>query len=91
MLVRIAFSKYIISRELADASDAVQRLLEECVLPGAPALALVDPNEFRFRRMYNEATERVLEVHCDFLTGVFKARRPVHQRQAVRVAAACAV
>jgi hypothetical protein len=72
VIVRIAFSKYVISKEIRDASNAVEELLANCILPGLPPLAFVDPNDFRFRRMYNEATEKVLIGHCDFLSGVFK-------------------
>lgn len=76
ILVRIAFSKYLITREMNDASDAVARLLDECVLPYVNAKALVDPNEFRFRRLYNEASEVVLAAHNDFLLSLFKVLLP---------------
>jgi hypothetical protein len=74
IIVRIAFSKYIIPREATNPSSAVKQLLINYILPGVPPLAFVDPNEFRFRRMYNEATESVLVEHCDFLLGIFKVR-----------------
>ena len=47
ILVRLAFSKFILSREMVDASDAVDRLMAQHVLPNLPAEALFDPNEFR--------------------------------------------
>ena len=78
VLVRIAFSKYIASGLMRDASDAVARLLEECVLPRAPPAALVDPNAFRFGRMYCAEVEAVLERHWDFLGAVFKVRDGGH-------------
>ena len=74
IIVRIAFNKYIVPKVMNDASDAVERLLEDCVLPHMPPLALTDPNEFRFQRMYNEATEAVLEQHHNFLTAIFRVR-----------------
>lgn len=72
VLVRIAFLKYIAGREMTDASDAVARLLEEIVLPRAPPAALLDPNAFRFGRMYCDEVEAVLSQHWDFLMAVFK-------------------
>ena len=72
ILVRIALAKYIASRHMADASDAVQKLLEECVLPRLPEIALTDPNLFRVQRLYTEAAEVVLHEHWDFVTALFK-------------------
>jgi len=74
VIVRLAFAKFIESRELSDASDAVTRLLEEFVVPNVPAEALIDPNEFRFQRMMCADTEAVLLNYMDLLRGVFEVR-----------------
>ena len=81
VLVRLAFAKFIQSKEMSDASDAVDRLMDEFVLPNLPAEALVDPNEFRFTRLYNEDVEALLEEWHPFTEAVFK----------VRVAGSCTV
>ena len=75
MLVRMAFSKFIASREMSDASDAVDRLMADYVMPNLPAEALVDPNEFRFQRMYAQDVEEVLVANGALVDAVFKARR----------------
>jgi hypothetical protein len=72
VLVRIAFSKFIVSKEMSDASDAVDRLVAEHVLPNLPAEALVDPNEFRFKRMYTQEVEEVLVMYHPFIAAVFQ-------------------
>jgi hypothetical protein len=72
VLVRLAFSKFILSKEMSDASDAVDRLMSEHVLPNLPAEALVDPNEFRFKRMYTQEVEEVLVAYHPFISAVFK-------------------
>jgi hypothetical protein len=46
-LVRAAFGKLIASKKCTDASDAVQMLLQDIVLPAQPPASLHDPNEFR--------------------------------------------
>ena len=74
IIVRLAFSKFIDSREMSDASDAVEKLVEEYILPNVPPQALVDPNDFRFKRMYTEGVETVLLAHRDMLFGVFQVR-----------------
>ena len=74
VLVRLAFARYLLSRELSDASDAVERLLAEHVIPSLPPEALVDTNEFRFERMYNRAVEGLLIEHKDFLAAVYAVR-----------------
>jgi hypothetical protein len=74
ILVRVAFAKYILSKEVAGPSDAVERLMDEHVLPNLPAEALVDPNEFRFKRLYCHEVEEALVEHHDILDAVFKAR-----------------
>jgi hypothetical protein len=79
ILVRIAFSKFIISKEMSDASDAVDRLMSEYVLPNLPAEALLDPNEFRFKRMYTQEVEEVLVAYHPFLYAVFQVCAPSHE------------
>lgn len=75
VLVRLAFAKFINSKEMSDASDALDRLMEEHVLPNIPEEVLVDPNEFRFNRMYTEDVEEVLLKYDDFLIAIFQVWR----------------
>lgn len=77
VLVRLAFSKYINSKEMNDASDALDRLMEENVLANVPEEVLVDPNEFRFNRMYTEQVEEVLLKYDDFLYAIFLVCVPI--------------
>jgi hypothetical protein len=72
VLVRLAFAKFINSKEMNDASDALDRLMEEHVLSNVPEEVLVDPNEFRFNRMYTEEVEELLLKHDDFLQAIFQ-------------------
>lgn len=71
-LVRLAFAKFINSKEMSDASDALDRLMEDHVLPNVPEEVLVDPNEFRFNRMYKEDVEAVMLKHDDFVHAIFQ-------------------
>ena len=74
VLVRLSFAKYINSKEMNDASDALDRLMEENVLPNIPEECLVDPNEFRFNRLYTEEVEEVLVKYDSFLQAIFRVR-----------------
>ena len=76
VLVRLSFAKFINSKEMSDASDALDRLLEDHVLSNIPEECLVDPNEFRFNRMYNEEVEEVLVKYDDFLHATFQVCAP---------------
>ena len=74
VLVRLSFAKYINSKEMNDASDALDRLMEENVLSNIPEECLVDPNEFRFNRLYTEEVEEVLVKYDSFLQAIFRVR-----------------
>ena len=69
--MRLAFAKFIVSKMMTDASDAVDRLMDEFVIPNLPPEALVDPNEFRFTRLYNQQVEAFLEAWHPFTEAVF--------------------
>eukprot|EP00798_Chlamydomonas_sp_ICE-L_P007991 gene7991-1215_t len=58
-LVRFAFGKFINHKGTDDASDAVLMLLDQVLIPNVPPAALLDPNEFRRNRMYNESMDLV--------------------------------
>lgn len=78
VLVRLAFAKYINSKEMNDASDALDRLMEENVLANVPEEVLVDPNEFRFNRMYTEEVEEVLVKYDEFIYAIFQVCIVLH-------------
>ncbi|KXZ55497.1 hypothetical protein GPECTOR_2g1046 [Gonium pectorale] len=72
-LVRAAFGKYITSKRMTDASDAVGALLEEVSSsPNLPPEARVDPNEFRRSRFYLPEVEEVVKEYYDLLAAMFK-------------------
>jgi hypothetical protein len=74
IIVRLAFAKFITTKEMTDASDALVRILEEHVLPNLPAEALMDPNEFRFTRMYTQEVEEVLLEYNSLVEATFQVR-----------------
>jgi len=61
-LVKIAITKYVISGELADVSEALERLLSNDVYAHV-GNALTDPNHFRVNTCYTEPVTRALGVH----------------------------
>ncbi|KAG2491392.1 hypothetical protein HYH03_010183 [Edaphochlamys debaryana] len=72
-LVRAAFGKYIATKRMDDASDAVGALLAEVqAAPGLPPEAKVDPNDFRRERFYLEDVEVVLIEYRELLTAAHK-------------------
>ncbi|KAG1655046.1 hypothetical protein FOA52_003802 [Chlamydomonas sp. UWO 241] len=71
-IVRAAFGKYIVTKEMDDASDAVARFLNDDLIAAVPPEALLDPNAFRQSSMYTEALEVVLLQHWDMLNACFK-------------------
>ncbi|KAG2501783.1 hypothetical protein HYH03_000283 [Edaphochlamys debaryana] len=72
-LVRAAFGKYITTRKMKDASDAVGAFLEEVTAcADLPPEARVDPNDFRRDRFYCADVEAVLKEYYDLLVGCFK-------------------
>jgi hypothetical protein len=72
VLVRLSFEKYINSNEMNDASDALDRLMKENVLSKVPGEVLVDPNHFRFNRMYTKEVEGILVQYDEFLEAIFQ-------------------
>lgn len=72
IIVRIAFGKYIYSKEMKDASDSVARLMSECIEANLPPEAKIDPDIFRRNRFYKAEVEAVLLNHWDLLQSVFK-------------------
>ncbi|GIL79647.1 hypothetical protein Vretimale_12241 [Volvox reticuliferus] len=72
-LIRAAFAKYIHTKRMTDASDALGMLLEEVVAsPNLPPEARVDPNEWRRTRFYTPDVEEVLKEYWDLLISIFK-------------------
>lgn len=66
-IVRSAFGRFITTKKCDDASDAVQMLIEQVLLRNVPPEALVDPNDFRRHRMYNEEMDLALREHWDMV------------------------
>ncbi|GLI68136.1 hypothetical protein VaNZ11_012472 [Volvox africanus] len=72
-LIRIAFVKYIHTKRMSDASDALGMLLEEVVAsPSLPPEVRVNPNEWRRTRFYTPDVEEVLKEYWDLLISMFK-------------------
>ncbi|GLC40789.1 hypothetical protein PLESTB_000022500 [Pleodorina starrii] len=72
-LVRVAFVKYINTKRMTDASDALGALLEEVITsPSLPPEARMDPNDFRRNRLYCSEVEEVVKEYWELLNGMFK-------------------
>ncbi|EFJ45989.1 hypothetical protein VOLCADRAFT_118253, partial [Volvox carteri f. nagariensis] len=72
-LIRVAFAKFISTKRMTDASDAIGALLEGVAAsPGIPPEARVDPNEWRRVRFYTAEVEEVIKEYWDLLGGIFK-------------------
>ncbi|GIL52460.1 hypothetical protein Vafri_8339 [Volvox africanus] len=72
-LIRVAFVKYIHTKRMTDASDALGMLLEEVVAsPSLPPEARVNPNEWRRTRFYTPDVEEVIKEYWDLVISMFK-------------------
>ncbi|KAG2484429.1 hypothetical protein HYH03_016739 [Edaphochlamys debaryana] len=75
-LVRAAFGRYITTRRMDDASDAVAALLADVSsAPGLPPEARVDPNDFRRDRFYTPDVEAVLREYGELLAAAQRLYR----------------
>ena len=68
-LVHVAIAKYILSSELTDVSEAMERLLTKDIQP-VPSVVL-DPDQFRREYCYTEPVIEVLERHEVSLRNIF--------------------
>eukprot|EP00798_Chlamydomonas_sp_ICE-L_P017102 gene17102-23399_t len=58
-----------------DASDATGHFITEVLLRNVPRTALLDPDDFRFKRMYNEEMDMMVQFHWDLLLAMHKLYR----------------
>eukprot|EP00908_Phaeocystis_cordata_P015883 Transcript_27082.p1 GENE.Transcript_27082~~Transcript_27082.p1 ORF type:complete len:457 (+),score=202.30 Transcript_27082:735-2105(+) len=72
LLVRVAVSRFVLSGELSDVSEAVKTLLEQVVVPQLGRQVLHDANEFRRTCCYTEAVDAVLREHEQSLRAMFE-------------------
>ncbi|KAL6755443.1 hypothetical protein V8C86DRAFT_2677050 [Haematococcus lacustris] len=71
-LVRAAFGKFITTKLLDDASDAVASFMEKVVLPHVPPEALLVPDHFRVHRLYTREVDACITEHLPLLKAVHK-------------------
>ena len=67
--VRIAVEKY--QHEISDVSECIDKLFVDCLEPGLPKEARLDPDHFRRDRLYREDVDNVLKAHAKPLRMVY--------------------
>ena len=70
-LVHIAISRYVLTREESDVSEALERLLTEDILPRTDALVLAPCNSFRAAHCYLEGPSEELRRREPLLRALF--------------------
>lgn len=71
-LVHLAINKYVVTREVADVSDALYKLLRHDI-QATKKIVETDGNTFRDRYCYTEGVDKVLRAHEPSLRVLFTA------------------
>ena len=71
-LVHIAVSRYVLTREVSDVSEALEKMIQEDILPRIDPRVMCETNDFRERYCYTEAASLELKKHEPLLRAVFK-------------------
>ena len=71
VLLRIAYQKYVKTKQMRNLFDATKRLFDEYLLPLHSSEEVLDPDNFRNKRMYVESVDKTLRPFVPMLHDIF--------------------